>query len=274
MAKTIAIALPKGGVGKTTTAINLSASLAFCDQRTLLIDMDTSGASGLGLGFTEANTKSGVFEVFNFIAGLNHTIHKTEIPNFHVVLANVHTLLREERLMKLADNRLILKNAIRSVDKEYDYIIIDCPPFLRGLTTNALTAADSVIIPVKSGHFALDAVDKFYKYIDWVREVANKMIQVEGILLTMHEANSKVTEITTRELQAKYRKQIFETIIPRNAQLTEASFYGKPALLYDINSRGAQAYLDLAKEITGKSVGVNPIIPKVTEQVGQLSQQA
>lgn len=274
MAKTLAVAIPKGGVGKTTTCINLAASLAFCDQRTLLVDLDTSGASGLGLGFTEANTKSGVFEIFNFIAGLNHAVHKTEIPNLHVVPANVHTLLREERLMKLADNRLILKNALRSVDKEYDYIIIDCPPFLRGLTTNALTAADSVIVPVKSGHFALDAVDKFFKYIDWVREVANKMIQVEGILLTMYEANTKVTEITTRELQAKYRKHIFETVIPRNAALTEASFYGKPALLYDINSRGAQAYLDLAREITGKSGIVKQSIPQVATPAVQLSQHA
>lgn len=274
MAKTIAIAIPKGGVGKTTTAINLAASLAFCDQRTLLIDMDTSGASGLGLGFTQANTKAGVFEVFNFISGLNHTVHRTEIPNLRVVPANVHTLLREERFMKLADNRLILKNAIRSVDKDYDYIVVDCPPFLRGLTTNALTAADSVIVPVKSGHFALDAVDKFFKYVDWVREVANKMIQIEGILLTMYEPNTKVTEITARELQAKYRKHIFETVIPRNAQLSEAGFYGKPVLLYDINSRGAQAYLDLAREITGKSTIVKPIIPQVVEPVAQLSQQA
>lgn len=274
MAKALAIAIPKGGVGKTTTAINLAASLAFCDQRTLLIDMDTSGASGLGLGLTEANTKSGVFEVFNFISGLNHTIHKTEIPYLHVVPANVHTLLREERLMKLADNRLILKNALRSVDREYDYIVIDCPPFLRGLTTNALTAANSVIVPVKPGHFALDAVDKFFRYIDWVREVANKMIQVEGILLTMYEPSMKVTEITTRELQAKYRKHIFETVIPRNAQLTEACFYGKPALLYDINSRGAQAYLDLAREITGKRETVKPIIPQLVEPLAQLRQQA
>lgn len=264
MAHTIAIAIPKGGVGKTTTAINLAASLALCDHRTLLIDLDTSGAAGLGLGFTEANTKAGIFEVFNFIAGLNHTVHKTEIPHLHVVPSNVHTLLREERLLKLADNRLILKNAIRAVEKDYDFIIVDCPPFLRGLTTNALTAADSVIIPVKSGHFALDAVDKFFKYIDWVREVANKLIQIEGILLTMHEPNSKVTDITIRELHAKYRKHMFETVIPRSFALSEASFYGKPALLYDLNSSGAQAYLELAREISGRT-SVRPSLPTSRE---------
>jgi chromosome partitioning protein len=273
MAHTIAIAIPKGGVGKTTTAINLAASLALCDQRTLLIDLDTSGAAGLGLGFTEANTRSGVFEIFNFIAGLNHTVHKTEIPKLHIVPANVHTLLREERLMKLADNRLILKNALRAVEKEYDFVIIDCPPFLRGLTTNALTATDSVIIPVKSGHFALDAVDKFFKYIDWVREVANKLIQIEGILLTMHEPNVKVTDITERELQAKYRKHVFDTVIPRCTALSEASFYGKPALLYDINSPGAQAYLELAREISGRST-VQPLVPQSSDKIVHFSQQA
>jgi chromosome partitioning protein len=274
MANVIAVAIPKGGVGKTTTAVNLAASLAFTEHRTLLIDMDTSGAAGLSLGFTEANTRAGVYEIFNFISGLNTAIHKTEIPNLQVVPANVHTLLREERLMKLADNRLILKNYLRAVERDYDYIIIDSPPFLRGLTTNALTAANSVLVPVKPGHFALDAVDKFFKYVDWVREVANKMIEIEGILITSEEPNTKTSEITRRELHAKYRKHLFETTIPKSAALAEACFYGKPGLLYDINSPGAIAYLKLAREITGAEIPLEQLVTPKLEIVHPLSQQA
>lgn len=274
MAKTIAVAIPKGGVGKTTTAVNLAASLAFTDHRTLLIDMDTSGAAGLALGFTEGNTRAGVYEIFNFITGIPAAIHKTELPTLDVVPANVHTLLREERLMKLADNRLILKNSLRTIARDYDYVIIDCPPFLRGLTTNALTAADSVLVPVKPGHFALDAVDKFFKYVDWVRDVANKLIQIEGILVTVHEPGSKATDITVRELQSKYRKHLFETLIPKNTTLAEACFYGKPAVLYNINSQGASAYLDLAGEISGRPVEVDATHSDQLEIVTPMSQQA
>ncbi len=158
----------------------------------------------------------------------------------------------EERYMRISDNRSILRNSLRGVTKDYDYVILDCPPFLRGLTTNALTAADSALMPVKSGQFSLYAVDKLYNYLEWIRKVANKSIEVEGILMTMHEPNTRVTNITTRELQAKYSKYIFETIIPKNTVLGEASFYGKPAILYKVKSRGSTAYLALAREIIAR----------------------
>jgi len=249
MAKVIAIALPKGGVGKTTTAVNLAASLAVAEKRTLLIDMDSFGASGLSLGFPEGRIKAGLYEVFNFLTSLNNAIHKTDLGFLDFVPSNVQSLQMEERLMRLADNRAILKNALRSISTQYDYVILDCPPYLRGLTTNALTAADSVLMPVKAGHFSLDAIDKLFKYLDWVRDVANKAIDIEGIVLTMYESNTRVTDITVRELHAKYGKYLLETLVPKNTVLSEASFYGKPAVLYNINSRGSIAYLALAREI-------------------------
>jgi chromosome partitioning protein len=273
MSKIIAVALPKGGVGKTTTAVNLAASLAVAEQRTLLIDMDSFGASGLSLGFTNGNIKAGVYEVFNFVTGLSTAIHKTELSYLDFVPSNVQSLQMEERLMRVADNRSILRNALRGVAREYDYVLLDCPPFLRGLSTNALTAADSVLIPVKSGHFSLDAVDKLFKFLEWVREVANKSIEVEGILITMHEPNTKVTDITLRELQAKYRQYMFRTLIPKNTILSEASFYGKPAILYSVNSRGSAAYLALAKEIIARNNhSASPPEPGNTLQ--QVDQQA
>jgi chromosome partitioning protein len=230
----------------------LAASLAVAEKRTLLIDMDTFGASGLSLGFTQGNTRTGLYEVFNFITSLKNSIHKTELQFLDFVPSNVHSIQMEERLMRIADNRSILKNCLRGVAQEYDYIVLDCPPFLRGLSTNAITAADSVLMPVKSGHFSLDAVDKLFRFLDWIREVANKQIEIEGILLTMHEPKTRVTEITERELMSKYHRHVLNTVIPKNSALSEASFYGKPAILFKANSRGAHAYLALAREIIAR----------------------
>ncbi len=266
MARTIAVALPKGGVGKTTTAVNLAASLAVAERKTLLVDMDTFGASGLSLGFTEGTIKGGLYEVFNFITGLPSVVHKTALRHLDFIPSNVQSLQMEERMLKLADNRSIFRNALRGVAQQYDYIVLDCPPFLRGMCTNALTAADSVLIPIKSGHFALDAVDKLFRYIEWMKEVTNKSLEIEGILLTMLESNTRVTDITLRELHAKYRQHLFQTSIPKNSALSEASFYGKPAVLFNVNSRGAAAYLSLAREIIAKTPVVNPEPAPVAEQ--------
>jgi chromosome partitioning protein len=271
MGKVIAVALPKGGVGKTTTAVNLAASLAVAEQRTLLIDMDTFGASALSLGFTDGTIKAGLYEVFNFTTTLANAIHKTDVPYLDFVPSNVHSLQSEERLMRLADNRTMLRNAMRGIVHQYDFVILDCPPFLRGMCTNALTAADSVLIPVRPGHFALDAVDKLFKYLDYIRDVANRTISIEGIVLTMLEPNTRVTDITQRELQSKYQKYLFQTTVPKNNLLGEASFYGKPAVLYDINSRGSAAYLELAQQIiahAGKQKQAT-LQPAIVEQFGQ-----
>ncbi len=253
MARTIAVALPKGGVGKTTTAVNLAASLAVAERRTLLVDMDTFGASGLSLGFTEGTIKGGLYEVFNFITSLPSVIHHTALRHLDFIPSNVQSLQMEERMLKLAENRSIFRSALRGLSQQYEYIVLDCPPFLRGMCTNALNAADSVLIPVKSGHFALDAVDKLFRYIEWMREVVNKPLEIEGILLTMLESNTRVTDITLRELNAKYRRYLFQTSIPKNSTLSEASFYGKPAVLFNVNSRGAAAYLELAREIIART---------------------
>ncbi len=273
MAKVIAVALPKGGVGKTTTAVNLAASLAVAEQHTLLIDMDTFGASGLSFGLTEGTIKAGLYEVFNFATTIHSAIHKTELTHLDVIPTNIQSLQMEERMTKLADNRTVLRHALRGILQQYDYVILDCPPFLRGLSSNALAAADSVLIPVKPGHFALDAVDKLFTYLDWIKEVANRPIAVEGILLTMLEPNTRVTEITIRELQAKYRKYMFQGYIPKNSTLSESSFYGKPAILHNANSRGATAYLQLAKEIMARNTARS--IPTLQPTVyRRLSQQA
>jgi len=252
MAHVLAIALPKGGVGKTTTAVNLAASLAISGKRTLLVDLDSVGSSGLSLGFTDLNARAGIYEVFNCLAGIRETIHGTELKNLDLIPAHVGTPQMEERLTRIADNRSILRSALRAVANDYDYVILDCPPILRGLTTNALAAANGVIMTVKCGNFSLDAVDKLFKYVEWIRSLTRTNLEIEGILLTMVEPNTRVTELTARHLQSRYGKYLFDTVIPQNSTLSEASFYGKPAVLYGVNSKGSAAYVSLAKEILSR----------------------
>ncbi len=260
MTKIITIAIPKGGVGKTTTAVNLAASFAVLEKRVLLIDTDPFGACSMSLGFTPEKTKGGLYEVFNFIRSIAQVIHRTDLAFLDFIPANITTNQAEERMMRLSENRTLLKNVLRTVAPQYDYVIIDTPPFLRGLTTNALTCADSVLIPIKSGHFSLEGIEKLFKYFDWIREAANKTLHIEGILQTMYEPHTKVTEITDRELQLRFRKHLIRTIIPKNTHLTEASFYGKPSILFNATSKGTLAYLELARELVEKHEIVQPPI--------------
>jgi chromosome partitioning protein len=266
MGKTISICIPKGGVGKTTTAVNLAASLAVAEKKTLLIDVDPFGASAVALGFTADKIKSGIADVFGFSKSITQAIHKTELEYLDFVPSNISNLKIDEKFSKSADNRIVLKNALRECKDKYDFIIIDCPPVLRGVTTNALTASDSILIPVKCGHLALDAIDKLYSYIEWVRDNSNPGIKIEGIVITMYEKDSKVTEIAERELKLKYNDHLLKTVIPTSSLLNEATFYGKPLCLYKIESEGAIAYLDLAYELITKNSGQESFI-KIKEEI-------
>jgi chromosome partitioning protein len=249
MARIITIAIPKGGVGKTTTAVNLSASLAAYEKRTLLIDADPFGACSLSLGFTPEKVQGGLYEVFNFVYGIPQVIHRTELAFLDFIPANVRTTQQEERILRLSENRTMLRNVLRQIIPQYDYIIIDTPPVVRGLTTNALSCSDGVVVPMRSGHFSLEGVDRLFKHLEWVRETSNKALVVEGILQTMYEPHLKVTEITDRELRQRYRRFIFNTSIPKNTHLTEASFYGKPSILFNAQSKGTLGYMELAREL-------------------------
>ena len=251
-AKVISVCLPKGGVGKTTTAVNLAASFAVAEKRTLLIDADPFGASAMSLGFTPEKIKAGLSEVFSFTHSLSHATHHTELEYLDFVPSNVNSIQRDEKFSKVAENRVVLKNALRGVMEQYDFILIDCPPLMRGIVANALTAATSVMLPVRCGHFSLEAIAKLLKYIEYIKDIANPALYIEGIVMTMYESNTKVTEISERELKLRYNKFLFKTYIPRNHLITEASFYGKPAILYNVNANVSMAYLELAYEIINK----------------------
>jgi chromosome partitioning protein len=267
MGRTIAVALPKGGVGKTTTAVNLAASFALAGRQTLLIDADAFGSSAIALGITGEKIRAGLFDVFNCTHALSQVIHRTELPFLDLVPSNVRSIAMEERLLKIADNRNVLKQALVSVRQNYEYIIIDTPPYLRGMTTNALTASDSVIIPVRAGHFSLDAVEKLFKFLKWMKDVARISMEVEGILLTMHERKTKAGTMTFRELAARYSSLLFKTVIPKNSIIAESTFYGKPVVLVNSECPGALAFHALAEEILSRHPASPPTIS--TDNVAQ-----
>jgi len=249
MTKIISVCVPKGGVGKTTTAVNLAASLAVAEKKTLLIDVDPFGASAIALGFTPDKIKASLAEIFAFTHSLKSAIHRTDREFLDFVPSNVYSINMHDKFIKFSENRLILKNALRDVENYYDFIIMDCPPVLKGISTNALVASDSILIPIRSGHFSLEAVDRLFNYFNWIREISNPELTIEGIVLTMYEKDSKVTKISERELKIKYSKYLLNTVIPNTNLLNESTFYGKPLCLYKINSEGAIAYLNLASEI-------------------------
>ena len=254
MAKIIAVTNQKGGVGKTTTAINLSALVAEAGKRVLLVDIDPQGnaTSGLGKAETDSNT---VYEVLLGEAPAREAIVPTGFGSLDLMPTAIELASAEIELVSVENRESLLKAALQELRDDYDYIFIDCPPSLSLLTLNALTAADSVLIPIQCEYYALEGVGQLVNTVKLMKKRLNPELQVEGILLTMYDARTNLCAQVVQEVRTHFREEAFETMIPRNVRLSEAPSYGLPIHLYDARCTGAQAYRELAGELIERNGG-------------------
>ncbi|PIE89300.1 MAG: hypothetical protein CR997_11820 [Acidobacteria bacterium] len=248
MPKILSVVNQKGGVGKTTTAINLAASLAVLDQKILVIDFDPQGNTSSGLNIDKDDLQYHVYHLLGGMVTWDQVIHQTELKNLQVIPANRDLAAAEVELVHEVGREYILKDMIDETPLDYDYIFIDCPPSLSLLTVNALAASDSLVIPIQAEYYALEGVGDLVRTINQVKKRINSSLQIEGILLTMYSERTNLSNQVYEEVKNYFGDKFYKTVIPRNVRLSEAPSFGKPAMLYDIKSKGAQAYLKLAKE--------------------------
>ncbi|MBR7175950.1 MAG: ParA family protein [Bacteroidales bacterium] len=257
MGKIIAIANQKGGVGKTTTAINLAASLAVLEHKTLLIDADPQANSTSGVGFDPKEIDGSIYECIIDNIDPKSVIKETETPNLYLLPAHIDLVGAEIEIINLPQRERMMSDTLSSIKEEYDYIIIDCSPSLGLITVNALTASDSVIIPVQCQYFALEGLGKLLNTIKIVQSRFNPNLDIEGILLTMFDTRTRISKQVVEEVKKHFQTMVFDTIINVNTRLSEAPSFGQTVIMHDATSSGAINYLNLAREILKKNDNVN-----------------